>query len=177
MTNKKLSDVLPFPPENSKKRKYQILSNILPFYDTAGISTKEHAFRRYAETYNVEVMDSESLADSLFLAKSSIDNFLEDLSEEKRGYKYVLSTRITNKKWNNATNTYDIDTIYCNSDPITVTNKRFNLATAYVLLKHRVEFFSNKGSGWIIDKIEDIWINVINYHALAGSSIFLYLQN
>ena len=86
-------------------------------------------------------MDSESLADSLFLAKSSIDNFLEDLSEEKRGYKYVLSTRITIKKWNNATNTYDIDTIYCNSDPITVTNKRFNLATAYVLLKHSVEFF------------------------------------
>ena len=41
---------------------------------------------------------------------------------------------------------------------------------AYVLLKHRVEFFSNKGSGWIIDKIEDIWINVINYNALAGSS-------
>ena len=108
MTNKKLSDVLPFPPENSKKRKYQILSNILPFYDTAGISAKEHAFRRYAETYNVKVMDSKSLADSLFLAKSSINNFLEDLLEEKWGYKYILSTRITIKKWNNATNTYDI---------------------------------------------------------------------
>ena len=73
LTNKQLSDVLPFPPEKSKKpkrlTKYQILSNILPFYDTAGISTKEHAFRRYAETYNIKVMDSKSLADSLFFSK------------------------------------------------------------------------------------------------------------
>ena len=73
LTNKQLSDVLPFSPEKSKKperlTKYQILSNILPFYDTAGISTKEHAFRRYAETYNVKVMDSKSLADSLFFSK------------------------------------------------------------------------------------------------------------
>ena len=59
-----------FHQKNLKKlTKYQILSNILPFYDTAGISTKEHAFRRYAETYNVKVMDIKSLADSLFFSK------------------------------------------------------------------------------------------------------------
>ena len=36
----------------------------------------------------------------------------------------------------------------------------------------RVEFYSNKVSGWIIDKIEDIWINIANYDPLAGSSYF-----
>ena len=77
---------------------------------------------------------------------------------------------VTLKKWNNATNTYDNDTVYHNSDPIIVTNKRFNLDTAYETLKHRLEFYSNKGSGWVIDEIEDIWINISNYEPLAGSS-------
>ena len=76
-------------------------------------------------------MDSKSLDDSLFLVKRSINDFFKDLLEEKRCFKYVLSTKITLKKWNNATNTYDTDTAYRNSDPITVTNKRFDLATAY----------------------------------------------
>ena len=68
-------------------------------------------------------MDSKSLDDSLFLAKRSINDFFKDLLEEKRGFKYILSVRVTFKKWNNATNTYDIDTIYRNSDPIKVINR------------------------------------------------------
>ena len=74
------------------------------------------------------------------------------------------------KRWNNATNTYDIDTIFCNSDAITVTNQRFNLNTSYETLKHRLSICSSKGSGWIIDKIEIIWINISNYDPLAGRS-------
>ena len=47
----------------------KILSNILPFFDDVGISIRERALRGYAESYNVEVMDTKSLNDSLFLAK------------------------------------------------------------------------------------------------------------
>ena len=169
-----LSDVLAFPPKKPKKpkrlAKHQILSNILPFFDSAGISRRKFAFRDYAGTYNVEVMDSKSLDDSLFLAKRSINDFFKDLLEEKKGFKYILWTRITFKKWNNATNTYDIDTVYRNSDPITVTNKRFDLNSAYETLKDRVKFYSNEDSGWIINQIEDIWINIANYDPLVGSS-------
>ena len=152
--------------------KYQILSNILPFFDSAGISRKQTAFRNYAGTYEVEVMDSKSLDDSFFLAKRSINDFFRDLLEEKRGFKYILSTTVTLKKWNNPTNTYDIDTIYRNSDSITVTNQIFNLNNAYEKIKHRLEFYSDGGSRWIIDKIEDTWINIANYDPLAGSSYF-----
>ena len=176
LSNKQLSDILPFPPERKKRAKrltkYQILRNELPLFDAVGVLRKQYAFRNYARTYEVEVMDSISLGDSLFLAKISIIDFFRDLLEEKRGFKYVLSTRVTFKKWNNATNTYDIDTIYRNSDPITVINKRFNLATVYETLKHRLNFYSDGGSGWIIDKREDIWINIANYDPLVGSSYF-----
>ena len=68
-------------------------------------------------------MDSKSLDDSLFLAKRSINDFFRDLLEEERGFKYILSSRVALKKWNNATNTYDIDTIYRNSNLIKVINR------------------------------------------------------
>ena len=73
--------------------------------------------------------------------------------EEKRGFKYTLSTKVTLKRWNNPTNTYDIYIAFCNSDPITVNNQRFNLDTWYEILKPRLTFYGSEGSGWIIDKI------------------------
>ena len=95
---------LPFSSKRPKKlTKHQILKNILPLYDTVGISKRQYAFKGYAETYNVEVADRKSLSDSLFLAKSSIIDLFKDLLQEKRGFEYVLSTKITLKIWNNAT--------------------------------------------------------------------------
>ena len=35
-----------------------MLQKILPFYDTVGISRREHAHKYYAETYDVEVMNN-----------------------------------------------------------------------------------------------------------------------
>ena len=169
-----LSDVLPFSPKRKKRSKrltkYQILSNVLLFFDDVGISRKERAFRGYAETYNVEVMDTESLDDSLFLAKRSINDFLRDLLEEKRGFKYNLLAAITLKRWNNAINMYDIQKIYIRSDAMTVTNQRFNLNAAYEKLKILLDIWDGPGSGWVVDKIEDIYINVSNYDLLVGRS-------
>ena len=51
-----MSQELSFPPKKAKTlNKYEILKNILPLYDTIGISKREKAFRGYAETYNVQV--------------------------------------------------------------------------------------------------------------------------
>ena len=131
----KLEKALPFPPKRSKRpkrlTKHQILQNILPFYVSVGISERERAFRVYAETYNVEVTDRISLSDLLFLAKSSIADLFKDLLQGKRGFKYNLLAIITLKRWNNAINRYDIETIYIRSEAITVTNQRFNLNKAY----------------------------------------------
>ena len=63
------------------------------------ISRREYAFRIYAETYNVEVIDNIGVKDSLFLAKLSIKDFLKDMLKEKRGYKYSLLALTAFKKW------------------------------------------------------------------------------
>ena len=181
LTNIQLSKELPFHPSERKKRpkrltKHQILQNVLPFFDSVGISRREHAHKYYAETYDVEVIDNTSLDDSLFLAKRSINDLFRDLLREKRGFKYNLEAAITSKRWNNATNNYDIATKYIKAKGITVMNQRFNLNGAYEELKHRLDIWTGKGSGRI-NRIEDINIDISNYDPLVGIVIFLYHQN
>ena len=147
-----------------------MLSNILPIYDSVGISRREHALKYYAETYDVEIIDRIILADSLFLAKSSIINLFKDILREKRGFKYNLEIKVTLKRWNNAINRFDIETIYIRSEPVTVTNQRFNLSTSYEKLKNILDIWTGQGSGWIVNKIEDIHIKICNYDPLSGSS-------
>ena len=179
LTNKHLSEALPFPLTRSKRpkrlTKHQILQNILPFYDSVGISTREHGHKYYAETYDVEVIDNTSLSDLLFLAKRSINDLFRDLLRSKKGFKYNLNTIVTLKRWNNAINRYDIETIHIKTKETTVTNQRFNLNSAYEELKHRLDIWVGLGSGWIIDKIEDINIDIANYDPLAGSSYITLL--
>ena len=49
LSNKKLSDILAFPPERKKRSKtltkYQILRNVLPLFDDVEILRREYAFR------------------------------------------------------------------------------------------------------------------------------------
>ena len=174
LTIKQLSDVLPFPPKRPRRlkrlTKHQILENILPFYDSVGILRREPAHRYCAETYNVEVKDNKNLDDSLFLAKSSINNLFRDSLRKKGGFKYNLLSINTLKTWNNTNNISDIETIHIKTKAITVTNQRFNLNSAYQELKHRLDIWTGLGSGWIIDSIEAIFIDIANYDQLAGSS-------
>ena len=141
--------------------KHQILQNILPFLDSVVISRREDAHKYYAETYDVEVTDSISLDDSLFLAKRSINDLFRDLLREKRGFKYNLGAVITLRRWNNATNSYDIETIRLKATTITVINQIFNLNSAYKELKHRLDIWTGEGSGWAVDRREDLYIDAI----------------
>ena len=56
-----------------------------------------------------------------------------------------LSATVTLKRWNNAINRFDIETIYIRSEPVTVTNQRFNLSTSYGKLKNILNIWSGQG--------------------------------
>ena len=66
------------------------------------------------------------MSDSLSVSKNSIKNLFDELLREKRGFKYVLSTKIILKKRiNNNEHTYS--TVYFNSLIKTVINRRYHL--------------------------------------------------
>ena len=88
----------------------------------------------------------------------------------KRGFKYNLKASVTLKRWNNATNSYDIIIRNLIADPITVINQRFDLNSTCEKLKHKLDIWTGEGSWWIIDNIGAIFIDISNYDPLAGSS-------
>ena len=96
----------------------------LPFYDDINISRKERAFRGYAETYKVEVINNKSLSYLLHVSKNSIKNLFDELLRKKRGFKYVLNTKIILKKRIND-NEHKCSTVYFNSLVTTVINRRY----------------------------------------------------
>ena len=101
-----LSQALPFHPKKANKpkelTKRQIFQYIFPFSEAIVISKRARALRGYVETYNVEVINNNSLNDSLFLAKSYIIDFLKDTLATKRSYKYSILAIITLKRGNSA---------------------------------------------------------------------------
>ena len=174
ITNKQLSQTLPFHPKKTKKlKKRQILESISPFFEDIAITKKERAFRGYTETYNVEVLDNIGLRDSFYLAKSSIKDFLKDMLKEKRQYQYSLLAIITLKKWKAEINAWEFQNIYIRSDAITLTNQRFCLNYAFTKILNLLDIWESEGSGWIIDQVQDIHISINNYDPLSGSS---YIQ-
>ena len=51
----------------------------------------------YAETYKVEVINNKILSDLLHVSKNSIKKLFDELLREKRGFEYVLSTKIIDR--------------------------------------------------------------------------------
>ena len=62
------------------------------------VSRRERAFKGYAETYKVEIINNKSLSDLLYVSKNSIKNLFDELLREKRGFKYIIEVKITLKK-------------------------------------------------------------------------------
>ena len=91
----------------------------------------------------------------------------------KRGYKYSLLAIITLKKWKVEINAWEFQNIYIRLDAITVTNQRFYVSDAVTKILNLLDTWQGEGSGWIIEQVQDIHININSYDPLAGSS---YIQ-
>ena len=116
---KKLLSEQPFYKQPIKNPHIKKLGNFellreLPFYGDISISRKESSFKRNAENYKVGTINNKSLIDSLSVSKNSIKYLFDELLREKRGFKYVLSTKIILKKRIND-NEHKYSTVYFNS--------------------------------------------------------------
>ena len=116
------------------------------------------------------MIDNIDLRDSLYLVKRSITDFLKDKLQEKRGFKHSILTIVTLKKWKAEINAWEFQNIYIRSDAITVTNQRFKLNDVFTKILNLLDSWEGEGSGWVIDQVQDIHININNYDPFAVSS-------
>ena len=89
------------------------------------------------------------------VSKNIIKNLFHKLLGEKRGFKYIVSVKITLKKRIND-NEFDPKTLYFNSLLKTVINRRYHSNDSLEEILNLLDIWINEGSGWIKDKIEGL---------------------
>ena len=132
MSTKGLLCKQPFYKESIKKARVEKLNNNellreLPFSDDINISRKKRAYKKYAETYEAEIINGKSLSDSMSMSENSIKNLFDDLLGEKRGFNYALSNKIILKKRIND-NEHKYYTVYFNSLIKMVINHKLKIS-------------------------------------------------
>ena len=67
----------------------------LPFYDELNIVKTSKAFKGYARSYCIELIDSKDPSIQLTISKASIEDLFKDLLlDEIKGFKYQITLKI-----------------------------------------------------------------------------------
>ena len=89
---------IPFYNKHFEKPKIKRLKNIdllseLPFYEELNVIKINHAFRGYAMSYKVKMIERKDPITQLEASKSSIKDLFSDLLSQTKGFKYQITLR------------------------------------------------------------------------------------
>ena len=155
---------IPFYNKHIAKPKIKRLKNIdllseLPFYEELNVIKTNHAFRGYAMSYKVEIIEKKDPTEQLEASKSSIKDLFSDLLNETKGFKYQITLKVTLKKYK-PNGEIEFRPVYFNSTTKTVINHKFSLENAFQEILYRIDNWINEGSGWIVELIESQYIHI-----------------
>ena len=139
----------------------------LPFYEELSVIKTDHAFKEYAMSYKVELVEKKDLVNQLEASKSSIKDFFNDLLDETKGFKYQIALKVDLKKYKGTEFEFSPD--YFNSTAKTVINHKFSLNKSFQEIWYWIDNWVNESSGLIIESIESQYINVSTFRPLIQS--------
>ena len=96
---KKLFQKLPFYNALIEKLYIKRFNNIdllheILFYNELGIVKTSKAFKRYARSNNIEIIDSKDHSAQLTISKSSVKDLFKDLLDEIMGFKCQITLKV-----------------------------------------------------------------------------------
>ena len=164
---------LPFYDKPMKKPKVKRLKNIgqlaeLPFYEQLSVIKKYQAFRRYAMSYKVEIIERKDPIVQLEASKLSIKDLFNDLLNETKGFKYKIVVKVLLNKYK-FNGEIEFAPVYFNSLTKTVINHRFASENYFQEILYMIDVWIKNGSGWNAESIESQYINILTYRPLSGS--------
>ena len=127
---KKLFQTLPFYNVLIEKSEVTKLSNIellheLPFYDELSVVEIPKAFKRYARSCKVEIVDHKDHLAQLESSKPRIKDLFKDLLNEMKGFKYEITVKVLLSK-DKRNEGIEYSSVYFNSTTKTVINSEIN---------------------------------------------------
>ena len=116
-------------PKIERLKNIDFLSKLL-FYEELNVIKTDHAFRGYAMSYKVELVENKYLIKQLETSKSSIKNLFNYLLNETKGFKYQITRKVALKKYK-PRGEIKFFPVYFNLTTKTVINHKFNLENAF----------------------------------------------
>ena len=134
---------LPLYNKHIEKTKIKLLKHLdllseLPFYEELNVIKTNHAFRGYAMSYKVEIIEKKDPIKQLGASKSRIKGLFSDLLNDTEGFKYQITLNVILRKYkpNGETN---FRSVYFNSTTKTVINHKFSLENAFQEIFYRID--------------------------------------
>ena len=163
---KRLFQKLPFYNTFIQIEGIYLLHELL-FYSELNIKQISKAFKRYAKSYKIEIIDSKD--PELEVIKLSIQDLFKDLLDEIKGFKYQITVKgfLSKHKENGE---IEFAPVCFNSTTRAVIGSEYNLDKSFQEIIYRIDNWINEGSDWVIESIDAEYINISIYSPLSGSS-------
>ena len=164
---------LPFYNKPIEKPNVKQLKNIdrlagLPFYEQLRVVKTYQAFRGYAVSYKVEIIERKCQIVQLKTSKMSIKDLFSNRLKKTKGLKHQIIVKVLLKKYKH-TREIEFSPVYFNSLKKTVINDRLRLKRYFQELLYIIHDLINEVSGWIVESIESQYIYISTYRPLLGS--------
>ena len=135
------------------------------------IDQKDKALKGYTKSFEIKIKNKKDPLIQLQNTRKAIEQHIKKLLIEMKGLKFIETLRITSKKISNGQIFYD--TTYFNSKPQTIINN-LEIIKALQLSKQQIlnmisQSIAN-GSNWIVESVENHYLNVVKYEPIKGSS-------
>ena len=143
----------------------------LPFYKDFSVEEISEAFKRYAKSYRVKIVDKKDPMIQLYSSKVCITELFAGLLSEMKGFKYQITLFVTLKK-GKLDGTVEYAAVYLNSFVKAVINYDLDDSAdkSFSEILFRLDNWINEGSGWVIERVNDQYLNITQYALLVGSS-------
>ena len=163
----------PFYNNPIGKPKVKRLKNIerlaeLPIYEQLSVIKPDQAFKGYATSYKVEIIERKDPTVQLEESKSSIKDFFNDLLNQTKGFKYQILVKVLLNKYK-FNGEIEFVPVYFNSLTKIVINHRFTLENYCQEILYMIDVSIKNGSGWKFESIESQYINILTYRPLSES--------
>ena len=136
------------------------------------VTKREYAFKGFASTYNVKILNSFNPELQLKDTESVIKNNLKKLLSELRGFKFVTTLVLVFKKKESEDNSKFYNFYSSSKAEITINESDIDnvFESIYSTIISNIQKSLGKGSSWIIDSVIDHTISISKYNPFAGSS-------
>ena len=141
------------------------------FYSGLGVKEVSKVFKRYAKSFNIEIIDRKDPLAQLYASKSCIKYLFKVLLREMKGFEYQFTINIKLRK-QKINGDVEYANVYFNSIAKIVINYGFErlIDKSFEEILDRINNWINKASGWVVDLINSEYLNVSTYAPLLGIS-------